>query len=127
VELGCAPNDGPAWEFTIALGSACDMAAPDPSAPFVVISAYDFEFLNNPVGMTIEWTDWERASGSHAPDGSNGMLVPSIGGALHIDSWDNPGEVGSTITGWYTMSFEAGEDIGAAFVATFCGGEPMCG
>lgn len=125
--LGCAPNDAGAWALTIGLGSGCDMAQPDPSAAYVSILSYDYDFMSNPVGMTVEWTGGQKASAYYAPDGQNGIEVPSIAGSLHIESWDEIGVEGSTIIGWYTMSFDAGDEIGAAFEATFCGGTPMCG
>lgn len=123
----CAPDDGLAWEFTISLTSACDAAQPDPDQPFVRISVYDSELLANPVGTTIEWTDWQMASGLYAPAGQNGMSEQAVAGSFHIETWDGAPEVGTTITGWYTMSFESSEDIGGSFEATFCGGEIMCG
>ena len=55
------------------------------------------------------------------------MAIPATAGSLHIDSWDSLGLEGSTITGWYTLSFEVGDDIGGPFTATYCGGSPMCG
>ena len=125
--LGCAPDDGAALVLTIGLGSACDAGAPDPSLPFVRLTTYDEALLNDPIGATSTWTDWQLGQAQYAPDGSEGAVEAVSAGTLHIDSWDPLGEVGSTVTGWYTLTLDDASEIGAGFTATYCGGEPMCG
>ena len=127
MENSCAPDDGLAWEFTIALTSGCDSAQPDPDEPFVRIAVYDIAFLDAPVGTTLEWSEWQQASATYYPEGSNGEPVQASAGSFHIETWEGMPEVGTKIVGWYTLSFDAGEDIGGTFEASFCGGDPLCG
>lgn len=128
VDNSCAPDDGPAWEFTIGLTPGCDSAAPDPSDPFVRITVYDGALLGDPVGMTTMWTDWMPAQGQYAPEGQAGMVRNASAGSLHIESWDSVGEVGSQLSGWYTLTLDDDQsEIGGSFTATFCGGDVLCG
>ncbi len=127
VDNSCAPDDGLAWAFRIGLTAACDAAQPDPSEPYVTINIYDSALFETPVGTTSEWTDWMLASGSYAPEGSEGEIQSASAGSLHIESWEGQGEVGSTLSGWYTLTLGDDTQIGGSFTATFCGGDPMCG
>lgn len=128
VENSCAPDDGSAWEFTIGLTSGCDSAAPDPSEPFVRITVYDLALLSDPVGTTTMWTDWQPAQGQYAPDGQQGMMLNASAGSIYIESWDNVGEEGSELSGWYTLTLDDDQsEIGGTFTGRYCGGDVLCG
>ena len=131
MSASCAPDDGRAWQLIIGLGSACELGAPDPTKPFVRMSVYHPELLDQPVGTEAAWSDGEHGQGAFYPSGSGGQAGTAPDGSLYLSQWDGADsgtpEEGGTAAGWYTLTLEDGTELGAAFEGVWCGGDPMCG
>lgn len=121
VVRSCAPNDGPAFTFTIGIAaSTCDAM---PLVPVLRISI--FTNIDSPAGKT-----WDVAQSS--PDGF-GVFYPSADpsdlvftkeGTLKIDTWDAT----KAATGSYDLVLQDGTHLAGSFNAVACLVEqPMCG
>jgi hypothetical protein len=121
VVKSCAPNDGPAYTFTIGLTAATCGAMP--AGPVLRLTIYTK--LDMPAGNT-----WDMAQNSpdgfalYYPGDDPSNLVFGQEGTLTVDTWDAT----KAATGSYDVVLVDGTHLVGDFNATACLAEsPMCG
>jgi hypothetical protein len=115
----------------VGLGSRCDGDGPGPTTPFVGILAHHPDLIRDPVDTLVGWQSGAEGSARFFPYGSSGPSSTARSGQLYLSAWEGASDpappVGGEVRGWYTLVLEDETEIGAAFVGTFCGGDPACG